>query len=163
MNTRYKSRANRLTHSGLTLIEVMITVLILASGILGTAALQSRSLKFNNQAYLNTHASMLAYDMLDRIIANKAYSIDGAGYSASRGNIPSSYPVDCETGTCEPDELATYDIDQWKFLLNQHLPNADGTITASDTPEGRSYTIIVFFDDSRGQDALRQIEIRSQM
>ena len=151
------------TQAGVTLIEVLITVLILAGGMLGTAALQSRSLAYNNQAYLNTQANMMAYDMLDRMIANSAYSIDGPGYSASLGNMPAAYSTTCETGSCTPDELALYDIEQWKFLINEQLPNADGTIQKADTPEGRNYTISIFFDDSRGQQSRRQIILRSTM
>lgn len=148
---------------GITLIEVLITILILAGGLLGMAALQSRSLMFNNAAYLNTLSNMLAFDMLDRIRANKVYAINGPGYSVSVGNVPSSYADYCETGDCSPVELARYDIGQWKFLLDQHLPDGDGTIVKTDTPEGRNYTITVFFDDSKGQESRRQVILRSTL
>lgn len=92
--------------SGITLIEVLIAVLILAGGMLGTAALQGRSLIYNNQAYLNTQATMVAYDMLDRIRANSVYGLDGPGYSVSLGNLPATYPTTCEIATCTPVELA---------------------------------------------------------
>ena len=148
---------------GVTLIEVLITILILAGGMLGMAALQSRSLMFNNIAYLNTLSNMMAFDMLDRIRANSVYAIDGPGYSVSVGNTPADYNNDCETGNCTPVELAQYDIDQWKYLLDQHLPDGDGTIVKTDSPEGRNYTITVFFDDSKGQDSPRQIILRSTL
>lgn len=163
MTDPHKTHHQLIAQTGITLIEVLITVLILAGGLLGTAVLQSRSLKYNNQAYLNTQANMMAYDMLDRINANKVYSIDGLGYSASLGNMPVTYPTTCEAAPCTPDELAVYDIEQWKFLINEQLPNADGTIQAVDIPEGRNYTITIFFDDSRGEDTRRQIILRSTM
>ncbi|OED40589.1 type IV pilus modification protein PilV [Endozoicomonas sp. (ex Bugula neritina AB1)] len=153
--------SHRKNHQGVSLIEVLITVLILTSGLLGMAALQTRSLNFNNIAYLNTRADMMAYDMLDRIKANRAYSVNSRGYIVSLGNIPSSYPITCESNDCTPQELSVYDIDQWKFTLDQQLPDGDGTISIADTPEGRVYTISVFFDDSRGSTTRRQIIIRS--
>lgn len=146
---------------GTTLIEVLAAVLILAGGLLGMAALQTRSLTYSNIAYFNTRASMLAYDMLDRIKANSVYSIDGPGYTASLGSIPSNYPRDCETSDCTPTNLAKYDIDQWKFMVDNQLPEGDASIQRVDSPEGRTYTISVFFDDSKGAEARRQIQIRS--
>ena len=148
-------------HKGVSLIEVLVTVFILASGLLGMAALQSRSLSYNNIAYLNTQANMIAYDMLDRIKANTVFSVDGPGYAASLGNAPANYPNTCEIGDCTPSELTAYDISQWKFILDQQLPDGDGSILKTDTPEGRIYTITVFFDDSKGQESRKKVFIRS--
>lgn len=146
---------------GLSLIEVLVTVLILATGLLGMAALQSRSLSYSNIAYLNTRANMLAYDMLDRIRANPAHSVAGPGYSAVLGSIPGAYPRDCESSDCLPAQLAQYDINQWQFLVGQQLPSGQASITWANTTEGRDYTIIVSFDDSRGVNPRREIQIRS--
>ncbi len=147
----------------MTLLEILITVIILASGLLGMAALQTRSISYNNIAYLNSLSNILAYDMLDRIRANPVYALNGAGYSASVGNVPATYPDDCDTADCTPAELAVYDIAQWKFILNAQLPDSDGSIVKTDTPEGRNYTITVFFDDSKGQQSRRQVILRSTL
>lgn len=148
---------------GITLIEILATVFILASGLLGMAVLQSRSLSYSNTAYLNARASMLAFDMIDRIKANPVFSIDGPGYFTTLSNIPDIYPRDCELADCSPLELAQYDINQWKFLVDRHLPDGDASIQRVDTPEGRTYTISVFFDDSKGQEARRSIQVRSTL
>ena len=147
--------------TGVSLIEILVAVFILASGLLGMAALQSRSLSYNNIAYLNTQANMIAYDMLDRIKANTVFSVDGPGYTATLSNIPSAYPSNCETADCEPQELAVYDINQWKFIMKQQLPDGDGSILITDSPEGRTYTISVFFDDSKAAESRKQVVIRS--
>ncbi len=56
---------------GFTLIEVLVSMIILALGLLGLASLQGISLKNNQDAHLFSQANALAYEMSDRIKANK--------------------------------------------------------------------------------------------
>ena len=141
---------------GFTLLEVLVSVLILAVGMLGISVIQSRSLVYGQTAHLNTAANIMAYDMLDRIRANRTFSVNGTGYSVGLGSVPSAYPVNCEVGTCTPNQLANYDINQWKFILDQRLPNADGTITFVNGSVSRVYTITIFFDDNKGVSTARR-------
>ena|SRR5690554_3157324 len=53
--------------SGFSLIEVLVTVLILATSLLAVATLQTRSLEYNHSAYLRSQANIIAYDILDRM------------------------------------------------------------------------------------------------
>lgn len=53
--------------SGTSLIEVLVTVLILATSLLAIAALQTRSLDYNHSAYLRSQANIIAYNMLDQM------------------------------------------------------------------------------------------------
>ncbi|WP_213875356.1 type IV pilus modification protein PilV [Pseudomonas sp. dw_358] len=55
---------------GFSLIEVMISVLILAVGLLGAAAIQLTALKYTDSSTMRSQASFIAYDMMDRIRAN---------------------------------------------------------------------------------------------
>ncbi|WP_034838466.1 type IV pilus modification protein PilV, partial [Endozoicomonas numazuensis] len=57
--------SSRRAQVGMTLVEILITVIILASGLLGMAALQTRSISYNNVACLNSLSNIIAYDMLD--------------------------------------------------------------------------------------------------
>lgn len=52
---------------GVGLIEVMVTVLILATSLLAMAALQTRSLQHNHSAFLRSQVNIIAYDIIDRI------------------------------------------------------------------------------------------------
>jgi type IV pilus assembly protein PilV len=58
--------------SGSTLLEVLVAVVILAFGLLGLAGLQATSVKSNHSAYLRSQASLLAYDMADRMRATRS-------------------------------------------------------------------------------------------
>ncbi len=74
-----KRKENKVTFSnrqrGMTLIEILVTVLVLAVGLLGMASLTVGSLKNNQGAFLRTQATILAYDMADRMRANSAEAI----------------------------------------------------------------------------------------
>ena len=58
-------------HSGTTLIEVLVTIVILAFGLLGLAGLQSRLQLEQMEAYQRAQALLLMEDMANRIAANR--------------------------------------------------------------------------------------------
>ena len=62
---------------GFTLIEVMVAMLILSIGLLGMAGLQAVSLKMNQSALHSSQATFLAYDIIDRMRANRQAALDG--------------------------------------------------------------------------------------
>ena len=55
---------------GFTLIEVLVALVVLAVGLLGLAALQVMSLKYNQTAYNRNQATVIANDLADRMRAN---------------------------------------------------------------------------------------------
>lgn len=55
---------------GVSMLEVLISIVVLAVGLLGFAGLQMLSLKNSNSAYQRSQATMLAYDVIDRIRAD---------------------------------------------------------------------------------------------
>jgi type IV pilus assembly protein PilV len=69
------ARRNRVR--GITLIEMLIAVLVLSFGLLGLAGLQALSLKNNQSAYLRSQATMLGYEILDRLRADRENAING--------------------------------------------------------------------------------------
>lgn len=57
---------------GVTLIEILITLLVLAIGLLGLAALQSVSLRAGQISLNRTQATNLAYEVIDHARANRS-------------------------------------------------------------------------------------------
>ena len=57
---------------GVTLIEILITLLVLAVGLLGLAALQGISLRSGQVAYHATQATNVAYEIADFARANRS-------------------------------------------------------------------------------------------
>ena len=123
----------RLNQKGFTLLEVMIAVFILAVGLLGLANLQMLSLKNNHSAQYRTSATVLAYDIFDRMRLNRTadYSITLASYSSG-------------------STLKDADLTAWKNTLSNELPLGDGSITFN----GDIVTVTVQWDDSRGSEGI---------
>ena len=127
---------------GFSLLEMMITLMVLSIGLLGVAALQSRGQQFTHAAYVRTQAAILGYDIMERIRINKEWAFNdlpttglgvaGEGYIALQA--PTTVP-DCDLNTCNTSQLRDYDIAQWYAQINAKLPvttaNADGTTLTS--------------------------------
>ena len=113
--------------NGFTLIEVMVSIVLLTISLLGLAALQSSSTKFDHQAYLRSQSVMLAGDMIDRMRSNSSAATSGH-YTVSP--TPTSYTTDCSllASSCSPEELSTYDLIKWNNLNSVSLPSGVGQI-----------------------------------
>ncbi|MEX1067012.1 MAG: type IV pilus modification protein PilV [Aquisalimonadaceae bacterium] len=62
---------------GLTLIEVLVTMVVLSIGLLGLAGLQAYALQNNNSAYYASQATILTQDIADRMRANREAALNG--------------------------------------------------------------------------------------
>ncbi len=121
---------DRFAQRGFSLIEVLVALLVLSVGLLGLAALQTTGLAFNHQSYERTQAVLQAYDIIDRMRANKSGTggtINAAYDSVALGNQP-TVPVDCATSSCTGANLATYDINRWNAANANILAEGKGAI-----------------------------------
>jgi type IV pilus assembly protein PilV len=114
--------------AGFTLLEVLVALLVLSIGLLGLAALQTVGLKFNQQSYGRTQATLQAYDIIDRIRANKNNNaiVNSAYDNVTLGAAPGS--VDCSSSTCDAGQMAEYDIRTWNNINKSVLPQGKGII-----------------------------------
>ncbi|MGO0308623.1 type IV pilus modification protein PilV [Endozoicomonas acroporae] len=151
---------------GAGLIEVLISLLVITIGILGMAGVHSSSLQYNQSAYVQSQATFLATDMLDRIQANNSLARSGNSYQAGMNDleysqcIDSNYPNSCEAGSCTPQEMAAYDILQWKFQLTCQIPGSKGSITYQDSEGVRTYIIRLSFPDMGNRVPLSDVVLR---
>lgn len=113
--------------SGLTLIEVLVTLVVVSMGLLGVAALQMRTLRHNYDALMRSHASALADDIADRMRANSAAVRPASGQSKYETKFgPSSMSSD--------NSRATRDVIEWKKAITRQLPSGEGeVVVAEDT------------------------------
>lgn len=153
--------SNLSTTAGFTLIEVMLALVIFSVGLLGLASLQGNALKQNHSAYMKTQATYLAYDILDRMRANKneASSYDvGTGTFAQPGQL-------CNTtsDTCTETQIRNADRYFWKEALKTTLPLGDGTIATTSAGGRTEVQIRVFWDNTRSGTASTTTEIRAEL
>ena len=81
---------------GTSLLEVLITIIILAFGLLGLAGLQSKIQLAEMESFQRAQATLLLSDMVERISTNRA---DAASYvvAAPLVGTGDTQPADCTT------------------------------------------------------------------
>lgn len=132
---------------GFTLIEVLISLVIMALGLLGMTALQIESLKFNNAAFLESQAQFLLTDMAERIRANPGINV----YLMTYAEALDPPAVDCLEDSCSRNEMALWDMNQWRDTVEAALPQGETQILFNTL--SRVYVISVRYDWSQlGED-----------
>ena len=151
-NLTHHSPQGRRPAGGFTLVEVLVSLVVLSIGLLGIAKLMLVSSHANDSAYLRSQATQLAYEMLDNMRANKSQAVLGA-YTTQAGAMP-PLPASCiAPASCLPAQLALYDVYAWKQRLAAPagaLPSGQGAIAVSATTPFTA-TIIVYWDDAAAQ------------
>ncbi len=134
--------------TGFTLIEVMVSLVVLAVGLLGLMAVQILALKNNTNADFRSRATILAYDMAERMRANKA-GFDSGNYSPT----PANYTGTGCTAACSPSQMASQDILVWQADIAASLPEGTGTIAtaATNATDGLDITILWEETDKSGE------------
>ena len=131
---------NMIRQKGFTLLEVLVAVLVLAIGLLGLAGLQATSLRMNQSASTRSQATNLAYDMADRIRANRVQALAGDYDSQALATTLPACAVITLSGT-----LAVRDIAFWRNAIACTLPLSTGSIARTDD----TFTITIQWDDTR--------------
>jgi len=108
---------------GLSMIEALVSLLIISIGLLGIASLQISSIKQSSSAHWHSQAVWANYEMTDRISANSPNEF--ANYDGV--DTDGSYAQDCSTGPCSPAAMITADAQDWKNQVSQ-LPDGRGVI-----------------------------------
>lgn len=150
--------------SGMSLVEVMVAVVILGSGLLGLGALQARSVVVNQSAFYRSIAADLAADLADRIRANRSPFL-GRGTTGVPSNFPQ--PPDfskCPQNTSSPDTAPTCasqvstrnayrvatEMSEWNSALRAQLVNATYNLVSADAGNGfLRYTLTITWLDDR--------------
>lgn len=136
----------RTRQSGMSLLEVMVALVILAVGALGIAGLQARALKGGESSLQRSQAVIAANYMLEQIRANNALAID--------------------TGDDPITDHGNPTINTWLVDMRTSMgagADAKGKIDCSAPPGGGTLcTISVQWDDSRaGGAATETLELSS--
>ncbi|MFZ3127389.1 MAG: type IV pilus modification protein PilV [Rhodoferax sp.] len=109
---------------GFSLIEVMVTIVILAFGMLGVAGLLVGGVSNAASSEATAKATQLAGDMADRMRANPTVAISATSeYITAYADAPAS----------TPSTIAQKDKSEWLRALAAQLPDGDGKISVDNT------------------------------
>jgi type IV pilus assembly protein PilV len=101
--------------AGFAMVEAMVTVVVVAFGLLGVAGLVSRSFVAEVEGTQRTQAVLLLQDMMTRIEANRT---NAAAYATGDTGITGYVPSTTTVAVCDPAApLADRDRCEWGRLL----------------------------------------------
>lgn len=124
--------------AGTSLIEILVTILIVSFGLLGVAGVVGNGLKNSHSSYGRTQASVLAADIIDRMRANRA----------DAENVAAPYDIALADPTPTGTTVAQQDLMAWRTALAATLPAGTGAVSMD--PVTKKMTVTVRWDDSRG-------------
>lgn len=124
---------------GFTMIEVLVTMVIICFGMLGLAGLILKGHQASSEAYQRNQALILANDIAEKMKTNRlptlqlnsAPYIAGAPAPAGLGAAAVGISPDCSTQTCTPAQIATYDLQTWTNLLAGTQETSTATANAN--------------------------------
>lgn len=104
---------------GFTMLEVLVTIVITAFGLLGLAGLQTKMIKAEMETYQRIHALVLLQDMADRVNSNRLAA--AAGLYHEKITKPRASWSDCTVtppaGTSALSATVLQDMCEWQNQL----------------------------------------------
>ncbi len=114
---------------GFSLLEVLISLVIMSVGMMGLMGLKVIAIKGENESHFRHEASLAMMDMADRMRVNKA-GVDAGDYEKNGGVLITPEPSkNCNSGTCEADDLAIFDMYRVALKLSKAIPQSKISIT----------------------------------
>jgi len=134
------SMRQRVSSAGFSLIEALVSLIVISVGMIGIASLYGQGLTAGRVALSRTLAVNLASVMAENIRANRLGQAAYAGAAANNGCDPVG------GATCTPVQMAAQDLFFWNQDIQAQLPNGAGQVVFVDgTPP--TYTITITWDE----------------
>ncbi|HET8801858.1 MAG TPA: type IV pilus modification protein PilV [Marinobacter sp.] len=125
--------------AGFGMIEVLVSLLVLAIGLLGLASLQATGLAQTSEVRNRSQAILLTEDMFERIRSNRE---NIASYVVAEGNASACNPSFAIANT----DVAVNDLSEWKNSLACLLPGGNGSVQVNN----QVVTVQIVWDGNTG-------------
>lgn len=133
-------KSGRRPSRGVTLIEVLVSMLIMALGMVSLAALQGYTVRYQLGSVQRVQLSGLLSDYAERVRANLTqapgvvstsfYLVSDNWQTQSTHATPTA-TKDCATSTCSSSDVAEYDKAQWLGAVRKALPQGSAIVTGT--------------------------------
>ena len=131
--------------SGFSLLEVLISIVILSFGLLGMVGLQAGALQANRQARLQSTAGELARELAEMMRGNKDIGLLAAAANPYMGNFASvplapttaSYCLNVANGSvgcANATATANAEMTEWLSRVDSDLPGARVVVCVDSAP-----------------------------
>lgn len=136
------SMMKRHRQAGFSMTEVLISVLVLAVGVIGAAGMQLTALRTSQQSAFQTTALQLASEMADEMRANdsqmkltdKNNPFLDLDYQSTSEDGAAAPGKSCYVDKCDGAELAAFNISEWKKKIKSSLPAGRARICRDSSP-----------------------------
>lgn len=116
-----KKRRQPSRFRGFTMIEILVSVLIFAIGLLGLAGMQGQAKRYMHEAWQNTQATFYLRNMYERIRANTDPDFPGMLAEYTVQDVTSYDKIDCSATS-----QSGIDLCELKSAMEGSLSNDDG-------------------------------------
>jgi len=160
-----------------SLIEILVTTLVLGVGLLGVASLQVASVSSNQEGFFTSQATSIAEELASRIRSSKmaemmpsstldhdtyianysqvgAYTCVGSPALNCRANGLNAPDADCSDGTDDLIDLSTFDKWDMCKIAENTLPDGKVRVLTS----GWRLSVVVEWDPVRAREDLGQLD-----
>lgn len=144
------AESNRHGQAGFSMIEVLVSLMLIAITLLGQAGIQANALKLSKGAGLRMQAVFLSNELAERMESNKLGAVAGAYTVAMQSSTPITMGTNCATGACSSAALAAYDLSEWTTRVAATLRGSSWQITNPVAGNPSTYVIVVNWEDRRG-------------
>jgi len=138
-----KLRSSRLQR-GITLMESLVSLVVLALGVLGLIGFQLQTLRDARDSVGRSRAIVAIQDVAERMRLNPT---DMANYNLAFGVAPPAGP-DCLAATCTTTQLTAYDLRRWRQNVADALPGGQSAIAVSPS-DARQFAVVVGWIENR--------------
>jgi len=161
--------------TGVSLIEILVTTLVLGIGLLGVASLQVASVSSNQEGFFTSQATSIAEELAGRIRASKmakmvpetllnhpayianyvdvnAYTCNAAPVLFCRANLGAEPAAGCSDGVDDLTDMITFD--KWDIckIAENTLPGGKVRVLSSDW----RLSVVVEWDSAKARSDLGQ-------
>lgn len=119
---------------GVSLVEVLVSVLLAAIGLLALSGANVMSIRYSKMSQYRGTAAMLAADLAERMRTNSANIVSYAetsNFAAQQSSAPAALDHSCESYITTCPSIAANDLANWRFLVRSQLPEGSVFITTT--------------------------------
>lgn len=127
---------------GFSMIEVLVSIFVLAIGVLGAAGMQLAAMRTSQQSVFQAVALQSVTELADKMRANDQMMKKASGnnpflnikYSTTDKLTAPSSSCYSQKDYCDATEIAAFDIYEWQQRLKAMLPSAYVVVCNDATP-----------------------------
>ena len=163
VSTAASARARRRAR-GTSLVEVLVSLIVISVALVGAAGVQIKAMKFGQVSQQRSMAVQHAGAIAERMRANLAASAQvtpspyefNFAYSEIPAKVAALTPPAC-TAECTPPQMAQRQLVDWQNQLQQGLTGGRGTIARTANTAGSPFVVTVMWVEKEMVDTQRSL------